>query len=185
MEILDPAVRLGLCRWQAGARGGGCGTNVQRVFRHISGGGLDAQGAPFVVGPLWRQVFGPAANAAREKVRDRHVPALAHMPAVFFADQAKAFERLSVTWLGRVLGGWRLPPWLRRAAMSLVQGRAVCASVGGRLGPQHQLIRSVGMGGTCSCFCWNVAYDPITKGLSDTRLQRPLMSMTLQRRLVV
>jgi len=87
---------------------------------------------------------------------------------VFFADQAKVFERLSVAWLGRVLDGWGLPPWLRHGVMGLVQGRAVCASVGGRLGPRHELLRSVGMGGTCSCLCWNVAYDPIIEGLSDT-----------------
>ena len=37
-------------------------------------------------------------------------------PAVLFADQSKAFERVPHAWLLRVLDAWGLPPWARAVA---------------------------------------------------------------------
>eukprot|EP00969_Alexandrium_andersonii_P127240 5624056-Alexandrium_andersonii.AAC.1 len=40
-------------------------------------------------------------------------------PVAVFADQSKAFERVSWRWLRRVWRGWGLPEWLLRAVVAL------------------------------------------------------------------
>ena len=39
--------------------------------------------------------------------------ALGRLPSAFFADQSKAFERLSLAWYAAVLTRWCMPPWLK------------------------------------------------------------------------
>eukprot|EP00969_Alexandrium_andersonii_P103163 4552145-Alexandrium_andersonii.AAC.1 len=48
-------------------------------------------------------------------------------PAAVFADQSKAFERISWDWIRRVLEGLGIPPWLRHAFLALVAQRVVVA----------------------------------------------------------
>ena len=84
-------------------------------------------------------------------------------PAIFYADQSKAFEPMSHAWMDQVMARWGFPRWLRRALMALTKGRKVRAGVMGGVGPARTLLRSLGMGGPASPFCWNMAYDPIVE----------------------
>ena len=81
--------------------------------------------------------------------------------AILFADQNKAFERLSFAWLAKVLRRWGFPPWIHHGLLALTMGRAVKAARGGPSPPVRTLARSIGMGGTASPLTWNIGYDPI------------------------
>eukprot|EP00974_Lingulodinium_polyedra_P001396 131912-Lingulodinium_polyedra.AAC.1 len=59
----------------------------------------------------------PLATLCREE--QRGAPFIAHCPAVTFADQEKAFERVGHVWLGQVLRRWRVLVWLLNAACAL------------------------------------------------------------------
>ena len=59
----------------------------------------------------WSRVFGQMGTAPWEAcgaLQDRHTQAI---PAALLADQSKAFERLSHSWLRLVMTKWALPPW--------------------------------------------------------------------------
>ena len=97
-------------------------------------------------------------------VAEADEPALTGQAAVAFADQDKAFERLSLDWFARILDGWRLPTWARRGLLALAANRTVVAASAPRA-PTRLLRRSLGMGGTSSPLAWCMAYDPIVAGL--------------------
>ena len=127
-----------MSRRQAAVSAGHCGPNIRSVFRHLPAG-HDPPGPP---GPLWGEVLGRAAqpiDAIAEEAADSRI---ARLPGVLFADQAKAFDRLSLAWFAEVL-----PPWLVRPMLSLVVGRAVRMHRDGRPGPLRRLYRPLGMGG--------------------------------------
>ena len=42
-------------------------------------------------------------------------------PAVFFADQSMAFERVGWLWFSMVLAGWQVPQWILRGMLSLAK----------------------------------------------------------------
>ena len=106
-EIVGPPIEAQLAAGQTAKRGGDCGRNIRQVYRHLEGVGPDPP-APDL--QLWRAVLGPAADTATELADAAHDEAIAHCPAALFADQSKAFERLSHAWLDRVLQGWQFPP---------------------------------------------------------------------------
>ena len=81
--------------------------------------------------------------------------------AVFFADQMKAFERVSMQWAAQVLEAWGMPLWVRRSLLALCQQRSVQTIRGKFKGKLRKLQRSVGMGGTASPLLWCIAYDPV------------------------
>jgi hypothetical protein len=56
---------------------------------------------------------------------NRAAAALGSAPgvAVFFCDQNKALERISLQWVESLFRRWELPPWLLQARNSLVDGR--------------------------------------------------------------
>ena len=58
-----------------------------------------------------------------------HVP---DSPAILFADQNKAFERVSYPWLTAVLRRWGFDDWVLRFFLALSVGRSV---VSARAGP--------------------------------------------------
>ena len=58
---------------------------------------------------LWREVLGAAAERIASAARRLHHSLRRQVPGVDFSDQAKAFERMGLAWLRRVLEGWRLP----------------------------------------------------------------------------
>ena len=99
-----------------------------------------------------------------------HDSCIANAPAAVLADQSKAFERLSLTWLWRVLGRWNLPRWIFRAFTALTRGRSVRSACAGATA--RALRCGIGMGGPQSPFLWNLAYDPIVDGLADAVLAR-------------
>ena len=69
---------------------------------------------------MWRALFGSAAEPARRACRvATGDPALRQCPAVFMADESKAFERLGVHWLQQVMAAWRFPGWAREARSGL------------------------------------------------------------------
>ena len=82
-------------------------------------------------------------------------------PAILFADQNKAFERVSYPWLAAVLRGWGFDPWVLRSFLALNVGRSVVPARPGRTRSARRLACSVGMGGTVSPLAWGIAYDPI------------------------
>ena len=104
-------------------------------------------------------LFGDAGQALRQYVQRFGDPTLDGAPAVLCADQAKAFERVSLAWLAAVLAGWGMPPWLRTCLLGLVCGRAVRSNAGGRLGPARLLQgHRHGWGGQSSPM--ELAFDP-------------------------
>ena len=143
--------------------GGDCGTNIREVFRHL---GSPGEARPNPRPDLWDGVLGPLAPAVTEIMDACDTEALRHQPATVFADQSKAFERISLDWIHRVLQGWRLPRWLLRGVARLLTGRAVCASGPRGRGPLRTLLRSLGMGGPPSPLLWAMGYDPIVEGLA-------------------
>ena len=78
---------------------------------------------------LFAAVVGPVSDAALRLCDEIDTPDIALCPATVLADQSKAFERLGLDWLFRVLRGWGMPPWVLRAfeakAYGLVNGGAV------------------------------------------------------------
>jgi hypothetical protein len=85
-------------------------------------------------------------------------------PAVVFADQSKAFERIGLVWLHAILVGWRLARWAVHAFLVLIMGRTICHVRGGWMGPRRELRCGIGMGGAASLLLWNMAYDPVLFG---------------------
>ena len=152
---LAPEIEPRLSPDQAAVRGGHCGINIRQAFRHLA----SDHEAPPPAGDLWWMIMGPAGPYVDRLAGAVDGSPLARCAADFFADQSKAFERVSVAWFARVLAGWRLPVWVQRAMLSLVHGRAVQALVGGRPGPRHDLARSLGLGGTAAPLSWNMSYD--------------------------
>ena len=70
-------------------------------------------------------VLGQAADPIDAMAREAEGPQIDQTPAVLFADQSKAFERLSLAWFAEVLRRCGMPPWLMRTMLALVMGRAV------------------------------------------------------------
>eukprot|EP00959_Pyramimonas_sp_CCMP1952_P209539 4383899-Pyramimonas_sp.AAC.1 len=68
--------------------------------------------------------------------------------AVICCEQNKAFERISLQWMGGLPQRWKLPSWLQRALDSPIGGRRVQTCKGKYKWPERHLLRSVGMGGT-------------------------------------
>ena len=173
-DLVGPRLERGFSRHQAAIRGGSCGPNVARAYAHLEGS-LDPpmpreNGAPAGVGPLWHDVLGPAAMPCLRLCESAHDSCIANAPAAVLADQSKAFERLSLTWLWRVLGRWNLPRWIFRAFTALTRGRSVRSACAGATA--RALRCGIGMGGPQSPFLWNLAYDPIVDGLADAVLAR-------------
>ncbi len=178
-----PAVEPHLCTHQAAIAGGTCGPNVASAFAHLGGdsapptspdgteddprpGSLPHPPAPQAQLPCetaWEaalgQWSGPVATYCADAARQS--PLLPHDRAVLFADQNKAFERMSFVWISKVLRRWDFPPWLHHGLLALTIGRAVTAARGGPNPPVRPLARSIGMGGTASPLTWNLGYDPI------------------------
>ena len=116
----------------------------------------------------WDEALGPAAKAIWEATEGTGSTAeqrIRRVPACLFADQSKAFERLSHAWLHKVLRKWGLPKWMITGLMAITAGRAVRAKHGEKLTEPRGLARSVGMGGPHSPLCWAIGYDPIVEGL--------------------
>ena len=90
------------------------------------------------------------------------------MPAATLADQSKAFERLSLPWLIRVMRGWQMPSWVICAFLCLIFGRGVRAIIRGKHGILRLLQCGLGLGGPASPFLWNFAYDTLVTGLAVT-----------------
>ena len=105
-----PLIEPHLSISQTGVRHGECCTNIREAFNHL--GSPDQQPPPTT--QLWTDLLGPLADPVRE-VAAMGDPDNACDPAVVFADQNKAFERLSHGWLRRVMTGWRMPDWTTRA----------------------------------------------------------------------
>ena len=75
------------------------------VFRHLAR--EDAVGR-LGDDSIWQAVVGPAAALAASAGVGADAE-VASMPAVVFAEQSKAFERIGFEWILRVLEGWRAP----------------------------------------------------------------------------
>ena len=156
-RAVEPVVGPLLTRDQAAILGGHCGDNIRRVFDHLESG----PAPPRPGGDLWRDIFGDLADTMEAFVAKVPECGLSQEPAVFLADQNKAFERIALAWVDAVLRRWAFPRWVTRSFLALVAARAVRACRDGRPGPLRHLLRSIGMGGTASPLTWVLAYDPI------------------------
>ncbi len=162
--FVGPVVEPQLSRFQAATRGGRCGSNISQVFQHLSGSASSSVLAP---GPLWAALLGEAHTAAADWC-SQIGPLEQPWPAVFFADQSKAFERLSWTWFQEILRRWRIPPWLCTSFLHLVVDRSVRALAPGAAGQSRLLACGLGMGGPASPLAWAAAYDPIIETVATT-----------------
>eukprot|EP00969_Alexandrium_andersonii_P213083 9409896-Alexandrium_andersonii.AAC.1 len=66
--------------------------------------------------------MGPAGPALWDIVTRPGNPLLDARRAILFADQPRAFERVGLHWLRRVLERWGLPGWVVRCLWALVDG---------------------------------------------------------------
>ena len=165
MATVGPAVEPHFSDFQAAVRGGSCEGNIRKAYDHLQGrpghGPTRQSNCP---GPLWDAVLGDLATPADLACR-QGAGLNAAGRAVFLADQSKAFERLSLSWLHQVMCAWSFPQWVRRALLSLVKGRTVCTRVNNRLSAPKAVQRGIGMGGPASPFLWNLAFDPLAVAL--------------------
>ena len=122
---------------------------------------------------LWLDILGEAAGPCDAVCGGCHDPALARMPAATLADQSKAFERLSVAWLVKVLHGWQMPLWVICAFLCLIYSKEVRAIIRGKPGLLRLLECKLGMGGPASPFLWNLAYDPLVGVALTLRIEYP------------
>ena len=123
-EIVAPQVEPKFSEWQAAVKGGSCAENISGAFEHL--GGFDE----LVHGPrgaLWCGVLGEAVEGAEATCAHAGSAGLRACPAVVLADQSKAFERMSMAWLCKVMEGWRFPTWVQKAFDSLLKERGVRA----------------------------------------------------------
>ncbi len=79
------------------------GQNVRDVIAHL-GCVADETLSPDPV-KIWTALLGPLAAPLLELCNDIDEQGLGSCPAVVFADQSKAFERIGIEWLLRVLTG--------------------------------------------------------------------------------
>ena len=100
VDVAAPIIEPRLSIHQSAIRGGTCGRNVSQVFAHLS-----RPDATPTEGDrrLWHAVLGPAATAADLLAQRSQSADIAQCPAIVFADQSKAFERISHAWLHDIL----------------------------------------------------------------------------------
>ena len=92
---------------QAAVRGGDCLRNVAAVYDDLAGRGTQA-GADI---PMWRGLFGRLAEPIGGAIHDASASdGCPEELAAVLADQSKAFERVAIWWLRRVLTRWGLGP---------------------------------------------------------------------------
>ena len=104
---------------QAAISGGYCGGNVCHSFAHLSRTHDEPEGPTELWQDLLVDNFGPVERVVAAVAGD----GLQGLPAAFFADQSKSFERLSLAWYALVLRGWGMPPWFRRSMLALAAER--------------------------------------------------------------
>ena len=168
--MIAPAVEPKFSEWQASVKGGSCARNISSAFEHLAGYDEPVH-APR--GALWRGVLGEATEGVEAACARADEPGLRRCPGVVLADQSKAFERLGMVWLRKVMDGWKFPRWVREAFDSLLKARGVRACIGGVLGCVRALARGLGMGNTPSPFLWCLAYDPIIFAVHEATGVRP------------
>ena len=157
-----PTVEPALTDEQAAARGGTCIRNVRRAFAHLASVPLRSAAPPPPREDMWEVLLGPAAGPARE-VCDCFLTGsrLDHCPAVFLADQSKAFERLGLRWTRQVLEAWRLPSWALEGLLAPASGGGLIDAGTGPGAKPRTLERGLGMGRPAATFVWEVAFDPL------------------------
>ena len=168
--MVAPQVEPKFSEWQASVKGGSCAGNISGAFEHL--GGFDEPGC-HPRGALWSGVLGEAAEGAEAACAQADRAGLRTCPAVVLADQSKAFERMGMAWLRKVMQGWRFPAWVQEAFDSLLRERGVRACIGGVLGCIRALARGLGMGNTPSPFLWCLGYDPIVFAVHEATGVRP------------
>ena len=161
-----PPLEASFSHLQAGVSGRNCGGNIRQAFQHLGSAHQEPAGSP--LGALWDQVLGPAGGACARLTDSIVEGPLRTIAAVVAADQSKAFERLSHSWLRFVLDGWRMPRWMVTAFLVMVIGRHVCSVLATGATKPRALYRGVGMGGTSSPLTWNVCFDPVLVALAVT-----------------
>ena len=143
--MVAPQVEPRFSEWQASVKGGTCAMNVISAFEHLAGLDEPIHRSP---GLLWRDVLDDAADSAEDAHARTGRPDLRASPAVVLADQSKAFERMGMAWLRRVMDGWKFPQWVKEAFDALLGTRGVRACIGSVLGYLRMLARGLGMGNT-------------------------------------
>ena len=163
MSVVGPVVEPLFSPQQTAIKGGECGHNIKRVYAHL----LDtSKPTPPTPTDLWHQVLGPVSHICVDICHRCTDTKLTCMPAVVFADQSKAFERVGTAWVLKVMQGWKMPAWVQHSLLNMMEGRSVRTRVKASLSKPRQLACGTGMGGPASPFTWNLAYDPIIYGLS-------------------
>ena len=114
---------------------------------------------------LWGAVLGEAGQAIESVIESMDAGQIAQCPVVAFGDESKAFERVSLLWLRKVMMRWGFPAWAKNAIMALAIPRAVRQTGRRGLGPWRHLKRSIGMGGAASLFIWNLVFDRVVAAM--------------------
>ena len=144
-SMVAPQVEPRSSEWQVSVKGGSCARNITSAFEHL--GGFD-EPVHSPAGTLWKGVLGDAAEGAEAACVHAGKSNLRACPAVVLADQSKAFERMGMAWLRKVMDGWKFTGWVREAFDSLLRARGVRACIGGVPGYVRMLAGGLGMGNT-------------------------------------
>ena len=113
--IIEPCLSVD----QAAVAGGHCGPNIRKAYTHMTAPGPvqepDRRWLAALCGPHQDLVWHDASSAGSDDLDS---------PAILFADQNKAFERVSYPWLSEVLRRWGFDPWVLRSFLALSVGRS-------------------------------------------------------------
>ncbi len=122
---VGPVVEPCLPPDQAAVAGGHCGPNIKKAYSHMT--------TPAQTRAPDRQwlaaLCGPHHDLVWDDATTEDVVGL-DSPAILFADQNKAFERVSYPWMAAEPRRWGFDPWVLRSFLALNVGR--CHSCQGR-----------------------------------------------------
>ena len=128
VDLIGPPLEAAMSPHQAAVRDGTCGVNIRHAYQHLAGHREPHAPPP---GLLWRAVLGDIAGACERVCQSAERGDISRTPATLLNDQSKAFERVSHSWMAKVMAGWGLPAWADNSLLALFQGRWVRSCVRG------------------------------------------------------
>ena len=111
---------------------------------------------------LWSCLLGPLEGAADPPELRAARPA---SEVALFVDQSKAFERVPVEWLEKVLRGRGVHGWWLTLLLCFVQPRAAVTILPDGRRIVRILFCGIGMGGPIKPLLWVVSFDPVVYGV--------------------
>ena len=96
MALVGPEIKPKLSTAQAAVKGDSRARKILLAYQHLTAA---PRASDSRLGVMWDGILGPAAEACSRVCAACRRPGIDSCPAVVLADQSKAFESLSLTWL--------------------------------------------------------------------------------------